>query len=376
MPHWSSEKIYTDNDDLLNDLILEIDAAEKSIEMEVFTFEDGVFAQKLLKAFQRAIQRKVKVRIIADGWGSPFFWNKIGLELEKLGVQIRLYRSLPWRSHRHNYGEPESQFFKFWYRVRRINRGFHRKVTIIDRKVAWVSSLNVSDVHLKEVYGKNAWSDIGARLTGAALPALYTAFDKIFYRKRWKGRWGRFSLQAKSPLVLLNDSFFRRRRTTYIQKRRLKRARRRIWIQNPYFVPERTLLRALYHAARRNIEIKIIIPEKNDQPLVKLLSFALLEQLIQHGIRIYEYQPQFAHKKILIVDSIYTIGSTNFNHRSFLHDLEVEVLLTQPESKHQLENLFKDDLLSSVEITQSWFQQHPWWYRILGRFLFFLRYWS
>jgi len=371
LSQWTSEKLYLDNDDFISELIQEMEAATMSIDMEIFTFEDGVFARRLLETFRRAIQRGVVVRIIADGWGSPFFWETIGPELEKVGVRIRIHRSLPWRHNRHSFGEPRYPLAKFFFRLRRINRGFHRKVTLIDKKVAWISSINVTDVHLKEVYGKNAWADIGARFTGPAIGILIHAFDRIFLRRRWV----KFTSRPNSPLILLNDSFFRRRKTTFIQKRRLKRAQRRIWIQTPYFVPERTLLRALYHAARRGIEIKILIPEKNDQPIVKFLTFALLGQLINHKIKVFEYQPRFAHKKVLIVDEIYTLGSTNFNHRSFLHDLEVEVLLSSQESKRQMELSFHDDLNECIEITHDWIKQQALWYRTLARVLFFLRFW-
>ncbi len=368
---WSTERLYLDSDDYYHDLILEMEAAQYSIDMEVFTFEDGVLARRLLNVFKNVIARGVVVRIILDGWGSPQFWENIGPQLEAAGVRIRVYRLLPWRPGRHSWGEPKGKLGKFWFRIRRINRGFHRKVTLIDHKVAWVSSLNVTDVHLKEVYGKNAWADVGARFTGSPLSVFKNAFDKSFYRRRWL----RFAPPPKSPLILLNDSFIRRRKTTFIQKRRLKRAQRRIWIQTPYFVPERSLLRALYHSAKRQIEIKVIIPEKNDQPLVKLLMFAMLDQLIKHGIRIFEYQPRFSHKKVLIVDDIYTIGSTNFNHRSFLHDLEVEVMLSSQETKLQLEQALEDDLSECIELNSQNISKKPLWYRWLGRSLFFLRYW-
>lgn len=368
---WESEKLYLDNDDLIRDLIVDLDKAETSIDMEVFTFEDGVFARRLLDVFKRASARGVTIRLIADGWGSPLFWDTLGPELARAGVKIRLYRSLPWRMHPRNPDEPRSWLGQLWFRFRRLNRGFHRKVTVIDRKIAWVGSLNVTDVHLKEVYGKNAWSDVGARLTGEAVKVLVHAFEKAFFRRRWL----RFTPPPKSPLVLLNDSFFRRRRTTFIQKRRLKRAKERVWIQTPYFVPERSLLRALYKAAKREIDIRVIIPEKNDQPIVKFLTFALLSQLIRHRIRIFEHQERFLHKKVLIVDQIHTIGSTNFNHRSFLHDLEVEVHLTASENKSYLEQSFKDDLQDSIEITSDWITKHPLWYRYLARILFFFRFW-
>jgi cardiolipin synthase len=369
---WATEKLYLDNDDYYRDLIQEVDSAHHSIDMEVFTFEDGVLARRLLETFKQAIARGVSVRLITDGWGSPLFWETIGPQLEAAGVKIRLHRSLPWRRiNRHSHGEPRSRIGKFWFRLRRINRGFHRKVTLIDRRIAWVSSLNVTDVHLKEVYGKNAWADVGARFTGQAVGILGHAFDRAFYRRRWL----LFAPPPPSSLILLNDSFFRRRRTMFVQKRRLKRAQRRIWIQTPYFVPERSLLRALYHAAKRKIDIKVLIPEKNDQPIVKILTFALLGQLIRKGIRIFEFQPRFAHKKVLMVDHIHTIGSTNFNHRSFLHDLEVEVHLSLPENRALLEKSFQDDLTESIEITREWIRSKPWWYRVLGRVLFFMRYW-
>ena len=338
----------------------------------VFLQTTGItLARRLLETFKRAIDRGVVIRLIADGWGSPLFWQTIGPLLESAGVKIRIYRSLPWRQNRQFRGEPKSWLGRFFYRFRRINRGFHRKVTIIDQKSAWVSSLNITDVHLKEVYGKNAWSDVGARFTGDAIRILVHAFDKTFYRRRWL----RFTRPPTSKLILLNDSFFRRRRTTFVQKRRLKRAKNHIYIQTPYFVPERSLLRALYHASRRNIDIKVMIPEKNDQPIVKILTFALIGQLIRHKIRIFEYQGRFAHKKVLIVDDIHTIGSTNFNHRSFLHDLEVEVHLSSIDSKLHLHQSFQDDLSDCIEITKEWIERKPWWYRYLGRILFFTRFW-
>lgn len=368
---WTSEQLYFDNDDYYRDVMADMNLARKSIEMEVYTFEDGVLARRLLSTFKAARQRSVRVRLILDGWGSPLFWNTIGPELDQIGVEIAVHRALPWKFMRHNRGEPKNRWSKFWFRLRRLNRGFHRKVTLIDRERAWVSSLNVTDLHLKEVYGKNAWADIGCRLTGPPLADLCQAFENIFYRRRW------FYLRQprRSPHVILNDSFFRRRYAMFIQKRRLRRAKERIWIQTPYFIPERSILRALYKAAKRKVDIKVIIPEKNDQPIVKLLSYALIQQLLQKGIRVFEYQPRFAHKKVLIVDRLHAIGSTNFNHRSVLHDLEVEVYLTSYATQHQLSKAFLDDLNESTEISIESFGSTSFWYRFLGRVLFFLRFW-
>lgn len=367
---WKSESLYFDNDDYYRDLITELDNAQFSISMEVFTFEDGVLAQRLIKAFDDASKRGVTVRVICDGWGSPTFMQNLNVQFRQANVKFRIFRPLPWRAGRVR-GESRNPIIKLWNRVRRINRGFHRKVTIIDKKIAWVGSLNVSDVHLKEVYGKNAWADIGARLEGEGINSLQMAFEKAFFRRKWI----RFLPRPNNPLVLLNDSWVRRRKTTFTQKRRIKRAKKRVWIQNPYFVPERTLLQALYRAAKRGIEVVVVIPDKNDQPIVKWIMHALLDQLLLHKIKVYEYQPCFAHKKLLIVDDIYTIGSTNFNHRSLLHDQEVEVLITTPENQRQLELSFTNDLHECIELNLDTIKNQSILYRLFTRVMFFLRFW-
>jgi cardiolipin synthase len=369
-PEWKSELLYFDNDDFYRDLIAELDLAQFSISMEVFTFEDGILAQRLIESFNRANQRGVSVRLVCDGWGSPNLMQALNTQLRKANVKFRIYRPLPWRSGRMR-GESRNIFTLLWNRVRKINRGFHRKVTIIDKKIAWVGSLNVSDVHLKEVYGKNAWADIGARIEGEGINSLQMAFEKSFFRRKWI----RFLPRPNNPLVLLNDSWLRRRKTTFIQKQRIKRSKKRIFIQTPYFVPERTLLQALYRAAKRGIQVVVLIPDKTDQPIVKWIIHALLDQLLLHGIKVFEYQPRFAHKKVLIVDDIYTIGSTNFNHRSLLHDQEVEILITTQSNQKQLELSFNNDLAESIELTIDTVSKHSIIYRFFTRTMFFLRYW-
>lgn len=369
---WRSEYLYFDNDDYFRDLIEELSKAQTSVDIEAFTFEDGKLARRLLATLAELSQRGVVVRLICDGWGSPTFWNNIGPELRKAGVRIKVFRPLPWRFFR-NRGEPISLVSKFWQRLKKINRGFHRKLVLIDRKVAWVGSLNITDVHLKEVYGRNAWADVGGRFEGEEIFAFQEAFEKAFYSRKWyKQRRPR----KKTWLVLMNDSWLRRRKMTFLQKLRLKRAKQRIWIQNPYFIPERSLLRALIKAAKRKVDMKIIIPEKNDQMLVRWMSFALYERLVKKGIQLYEYQPRFAHKKVIIVDQLMTIGSNNFNHRSFLHDLEVEVLVTKPDNKQLLETNFLADLAESRPITLQEIRQRNLLFRWFCRALFFFRYFT
>lgn len=367
---WETEQLFFDNDDYYRSLIAELDLAGKSIDMEVYTFEDGILAERLLACFQRATDRGVRVRLICDHWGSPLIGQNLNQQLIARGVKIHIFRRLPWRTVSLGSKNPFS-FIQIWKRIRSMNRGFHRKVTIVDSQTAWISSLNVTDVHLKEVYGKNAWVDIGVRVTGKSVMALQHAFDRAYFRRR-KPR--NRILERQAP-VHLNASFWSRRMMTFLLKRRLKRAKSRIWIQNPYFLPERGLLRAIYRQARKGVDVRLILPEKNDQPIISWMNYGILRKLAKNGAKIFEYQPAFAHKKVLIVDDESSVGSTNFNHRSFLHDLEVEVMLTHELNKSALEKSFIDDQVLSRDITLSELNSKSIWFRLLNRTLFFFRYW-
>ena len=372
---WESETLYFDSDKFYRALILEMDGAGKSIEMEVYTFEDGVLAGRLVDCFERAVQRGVRVRLICDHWGSPLIGDRLHHRLDQIGVKVHVYRSLPWRPILLLKGKGKGGFLSelgnFWRTLARLNRGFHRKVTIIDGNSAWVSSLNVTDVHLREVHGEQAWRDIGVRLQGREVLLLSQAFERTFFRRNSP----RNRNLEKHGLVNLNDSFWLRRKMNFLLRKRIKSARHRIWIQNPYFLPERSLLWALCLQARRGRDVRIMIPEKSDHEVIRWMNYGILVKLLKCGATVWQFRPAFAHKKVLLIDASVSIGSTNLNHRSFLHDLEVEVILSQPSSKEAINASFVEDQAISHPISLEELERKSLWFKIFNRILFFFRYW-
>jgi cardiolipin synthase len=372
---WESETLHFDGDEFYRALIKEMDGARKSIDMEVYTFEEGVLAARLLDCFERATKRGVTVRLICDHWGSPLLGEGLAPRMEAAGVRVHLYRSLPWRPlllwKRKNRGPFLQQLGFFWRSLTRLNRGFHRKVTIVDGDSAWVSSFNVTDVHLREVHNDNAWRDIGVRLQGPEVLLFCQAFERTFFRRRTP----RDRNLEQHDLVHLNDSFWMRRKMNYALKRRIRNARSRIWIQNPYFLPERGLMRALYRQAKRGIDVRVMIPEKNDQEVIRWMNYGILVKLLKSGASVWQFHPAFAHKKVLLVDDQISVGSTNLNHRSFLHDLEVEVMLSHDDSHRAVENSFIEDQTHSSLLLLTDLERKPLWFRTLSRILFFFRYW-
>ncbi|MEY2600628.1 MAG: hypothetical protein RLZZ142_2887 [Verrucomicrobiota bacterium] len=372
---WAKEALYLSGDAYYEEMLLEMGRARWSVDMEVYTFEDGVLAERVCACFAGLVRRGVRVRLICDHWGSPGIGGGLLGRLEAAGVRVHLYRGLPWSAVALRSvgggGRIGLWWRAFWERIRNVNRGFHRKVTVMDGRVAWVGSMNVTDAHLREVRGEEAWADVGVRVEGKEVSVFSEAFERAFYRRR-KPRSG--ALARRVP-VFFNDSFWLRRRMNAQLKRRIQRARKRIWIQNPYFLPERGLLRALCRSARRGVDVRIVVPEKNDLFVIRWMNFGLMAKLMKSGARLYEYRETFAHKKVLIVDDEYSVGSTNLNHRSFLHDLEVEVLLTREETRRALEASFLADQAVSRLIRPREMREKPWWYLMVNRILFFFRYW-
>jgi len=369
---WETERLYLDGDAFYQDLIAAINSARTSVDMEVYTFEPGMLAGRLCNSFEHARNRGVHIRLIFDHWGSSEIHNGLYQQLQKAGVRVRIFRGLPWRL----LPVTEAGLFKTVghylrevpRRVKALNRGVHRKVTIIDGSTAWISSMNVTDVHLREVYGDESWMDAGLRVSGGEVQILSNAFKRAFD--------GRSVDSGDVPrLVRLNNTRFRRGAMNREIRRRIQQAAERVWIQNPYFLPPRRILRELCAAAARGIDVCILIPLKNDHPFIRWMSLGMLRRLLKSGVSVMEHKGAFAHKKVFIVDEAMFLGSMNFNYRSFLHDLEVEVAVTHPSSKEELEGAFRREVFDARKLTLRWLREQPLWLRLASRLLFFFRYW-
>lgn len=370
---WQSEKLYFDGDSYFGELLEAIEGARKSVDVEAYIFEEGVLATRLVEGLGRAVARGVVVRVILDHWGSPGIGDGLLQRMRELGVRVHLYRGLPWRisalsSERQGWGA----FFRgALRRLAGINRGFHRKVTIIDSREVWVGSMNVSDVHLREVHGEDAWVDLGARVSGVGVALFECAFERAFFRRNKP----RVRALERAGLANFNDSFWQRRRMNAGLRRRLKQASERIWLQTPYFLPDRSLLLILCERARRGVDVRLMIPRKSDLAAIRWMNEGMMRRLLKRGVKVVEYQPGFSHKKVLIVDAEHWIGSFNLNHRSLLHDLEVEVRLFSDESKAALETAFLWEEKESMPLRLEYFAQRRLWARVVSWLLFFFRYW-
>jgi cardiolipin synthase len=156
---------------------------------------------------------------------------------------------------------------------------------------------------------------------------------------------------------------------------RIKKAEKKIYLMTPYFIPKRRMIRALGKAAKRGVDVRILISLKTDVKFFKWLQYFYYAYLLKKGVKVYQYTDSVLHAKNYIIDDFMTIGSTNLNHRSFMHDLEVDLVIQDVDNRKKVEEHFIASSESQRAITLEGLKQRPLWDRILSRLFFTFKYW-
>ena len=378
MRRWDKEEVFFSGDAYYAALLYDIELARRSVRIEVYILQIDRVGKRLLAALERAVERGVRVRLLIDGVGS-YAWTWEELEIMRTrGVTVRVYHPLPWQTHRAWFLALLSRrwfhTFQGW-----VNRRNHRKTILIDDNVAYVGGMNFCESQSVEFLGSAAWRDTMVRLEGGGVYTLRQAFELAWQTARRHKFWRRIRRRVKKiagfALVRLNYSRDARWRFERELLRRIERARRRIWIPTPYLVPPPRIFRALRVAAWMGADVRILVPEKCDVRFMKFVGETYYSGLISAGVRIFEYRPAILHAKTTLIDDWITVGSANFNHRSFLHDLEVEVRLTNPSAILALERQFLSDIHESREVLPWGWRRRMFIWRITERIMLRFRYW-
>jgi cardiolipin synthase len=386
---WKSEEVFQNGDQYFKRLEAELSQASESIDLETYIYEDDELGRRIAESLRTASARGVKVRVMVDGIGSPNWCARFVPMLLKKNVQARVFHPAPWvlllepiRKH-----VSLSNFMKL---LSFINRRNHRKICVIDKKVAWLGSMNIHGVHLRSQSGKLAWHDIGVRVEGPGVKQLERAFDKAWHQA-WDLRRPTHILNENDELreskkllrkhtttnglVRLNNSWGSRRKLYKDLLSRIRGAKHKIWVVSAYFVPSASMVRALCRAARQGVDVRIIVPRISDVFFIHCVTSAYYYGLLKAGVRVFEYLPCVLHAKMLMIDDWVMVGSSNMNHRSMIHDLEADIVMTNPTVKETLKSLFKTDLRKTHEVTFDDWERQPMLERVAGKTLSTLKYW-
>lgn len=385
---WTIEKIYSDTDLFFEDILKAIAQAKVCVRVEFFILKKGSLSEKLFEAFREAIARGVKIKLMVDGLGSAEWKIEDLRKLDVEKIQTRIYRPYPWVRKPSQFFSHFLEIHKIGYWFKYLNRRNHRKAVIIDKTALFSGSANISSEHYKSCEGDKAWRDTVIYVEGAEVSKAIVAFENA-----WTRAWNP-DFQNREHLIedlralsipaskrnfssILRLNYYSFLRIFYFQEllRKISKAQNKIWITNAYFLPMGRLLHFLKRAKKRGVDVKILIPYKSDHPLVQWVSSLLVWRLARYGVEIYEYVPCMLHAKTLIIDKFAMVGSSNFNFRSFRHDLEIDVVVQKEASLALLETQFKEDLKNSIQVNTQQPSLRGFLFLTLGKIFHFLKKW-
>jgi cardiolipin synthase len=349
-----------------------IAAAEEQILLEMYWFGSDTIGRKFAAALRAAAQRGVEVAIIFDAVGSVGASDEMFAELTRAGAQVIEFNPIaPWKRR---------------FRLSRLTRRDHRKILVIDGKVGFTGGINIADFWLPLEDGGAGWRDDMVRIEGPAVAGLSDCFVRVWGRLRGRKLGVPEALlrppapestrRPRLPAVrVLGQRFLRtQRQISRAYLHYLRRAERRIFIANSYFVPDGRVLRALSRAARRGVDVRIIVPGQSDVDIVRHASRAVWGRLLRAGVRIFEWDESVLHAKTAVVDGLWsTIGTFNFDYMSLRMNLEVNVSVLDTRFAAGLEASFLRDFDQCREVSLVDFRFRPLGQRLLEYLAYRLR---
>lgn len=373
-----AEELFFSGDSFFDRLVVALRAVQESVDVQSYIFANDTCGETIAEELSACARRGVRVRVLVDGFGSGGNLSHLASLFRDSGVAFRVYHPMRVASLLRAFlGISGESIFKVFGRFNRRN---HRKVFVIDRREAFLGSMNVTDVHLKRYSKGESWKDVGLYISGDRVSDLVGDFNRV-----WNGSEGSIArrihgaFSGRKPRfperVLLNTTFRYRYGVRDLLLRHIRSTEREIYIANAYVVPVRRIVRALCAAARRGVDVRLMVGERSDVPLVPHVAAGYYRYFLKAGARVYQYKPSVLHAKTMIADDWAIVGSSNLNHRSLLHDLEVDVVLSQEENRERLREEFHKDLSSCTEFTMAAWQARPWWSRMVGAIGFYFRYW-
>ncbi|MBF0314844.1 MAG: hypothetical protein HQK50_02090 [Oligoflexia bacterium] len=389
---WEEERVFLGGDDFFEALITRLQSAAKMIDLETYIYKNDGIGKKITQELIAASKRGVKVRLLLDGIGTPLWQTSIVPEFTQSSVQVRVHRPIYFFKLLSKYLNITNTSLIFGI-TSALNVRNHRKVCVIDNDTAFVGSMNIAEEHLHEFAPNLAWRDTGVLVKGEEVKFLTFAFGHAWYKSNLDHTSTQFLNQELNQKLNQEEDEIPRQHlpaasaihlnyTRILRKKfnqeffgRIASATKRVWLTTPYFVPNLPLLKALKTASFRGVDVKILVPSKSDIKFVRWLSMVYYRKLINQDIKIYEYQLRVLHAKTYLIDDFVYVGSKNLNHRSFLHDFEVDIVLFQESSRKKIEAQFGEDLKNSKQVDHDFLKKQSWTIGILGRILFYIRHW-
>jgi cardiolipin synthase len=321
------------------------DAAERHIHVEFYIVRDDETGRGLREALVAAARRGVTVRAVVDGIGSVSLPRDFWTPLQQAGGQAAVYRPA-WRTLRRVLERG------------RIDFRNHRKLVVVDGRVGFTGGINIGREYLGLDPEIGRWRDAHIRIEGPAVLSLQVAFLEDWLAATGEpvedpGCFPEPESFEDGAIVQVVDAGPDRdfSAMSYIHAQAFAHARRRLWLTNPYFVPNASVREGLVAAALRGVDVRLLLPARSDSRLVDLAAGSNYGRLLRAGVRIYHYEPGFLHAKTLLIDKwLATVGSANMDMRSFYLNYELNAFVFGGDLVGELHERFLADLEGASEV--------------------------
>lgn len=320
-----------------------IDAAKHHVHVEYYIWENDQSGRRLRDQLIERAKSGIEVRVIVDGTGSHGAGPRFFKPLVAAGAEVYWFNPVSL----------------FTLRRRRADFRSHRKIVVCDGQVGFMGGMNMADTQTAEFTGDAAWRDTHVRFTGSTVRALQRVFVEDWAYSADK------VLPFEPPYFPVHDEIATGDVVQIVSSgpdlgvfaihkmyfAAITQAVHRVWLTTPYFVPDDAILSAIVSAAMRGVDVRLIVPAKGDSRLVDLAARSYYAEILEAGVRLFEYTPRFVHAKTIVIDDdVAIVASANLDNRSFRLDFELGAVIYAGAVNTALADAFTRDLQACREV--------------------------
>ncbi len=343
--------MYSDGKEFFDALLKSLNKAKKSINIEFYIFKNDDIGTKILDILEEKAKNGVEVRLLYDSVGSRLLNRNVLKKLRAVGGKT-------------------GEFFPSWLKLINLNMNFrdHRKIVVIDNKVAFVGGFNVGDEYLGKDKKFGYWRDTHIKFKGSAVKDLNLRFlaDWRYATKEEVDLSHMLEISDENigepntgmQIVSSGPNLSDRYEIKLAYLKMIQRAKKYLYIQSPYLIIDKSISDSLKLASASGVDVRIMIPGKGDHPFVYWANLAYAGDLLEYGVKIYHYdRSAFLHAKTVVIDDeICSIGTANMDTRSFELNFEVNAFIYSETISKQQKSEFEKDILKSEELTLEKYQ--------------------
>ena len=327
-----------------------IRGAQKTITFEMYIYWQGRIGEEFTRALIERARAGVKVHVLFDALGSQKIDDKVIERMKEAGARVEIYNPVRW------------------YSIAQMNNRTHRKILVVDGRIGFTGGVGIADEWTGNAQDPDHWRDTHFRIEGPAVAQVQAAFmenwievtGEVLHGPEYFPELPRAGSETAQFFVSSPGGGGESAQLLYLLS--IAAAGKSVLLSAAYFVPDDNEVRQFVEARKRGVRVQIIVPGTiTDSQVVRRASRSTWGDLLRAGVEIYEYQPTFYHVKVMIVDGLWvTVGSTNFDSRSFSVNDEANLNVYDATFAAAQAKIFADDLARSRRITLEEWQQRPW----------------